>query len=79
MVFEEMSAEDVGEGVVLLVECEDGTVGCAYLPINLRTLGEGTGFVRVSAASVTFFSPSPRRNNSNLRNFINIQDGPIEL
>lgn len=69
MVFEKMSAEDIGESVVLFVKCEHGTVGCACVSINPHILGEDTDSIRVSAASVHFFSPSPNRNNSNLREY----------
>jgi hypothetical protein len=68
LVLEESSAKHVAKGVVFLVESEGGAVGGACRPFRRRR-GRSDGVVedvRVSAASVTFFSPSPRRKSSNL-------------
>lgn len=69
-ILEELCAKHVGQSVVLLVEGEDGAVGCAYESELGMIASDGRVWrcVRVSATSVHFFSPSPRRKSSNLSN-----------
>lgn len=65
----EFGAEEVGESVIFLVEGEDCCVGdtCVIkLVRDGRWLEKREANLRVSGAQVTFFSPSPRRNSSNL-------------
>ena len=67
-ILEELCAKHVAQSVVLLVEGEDGAVRCAYENElgMIASSGRVWGRVRVSATSVHFFSPSPRRKSSNL-------------
>jgi hypothetical protein len=75
-VLKEMCAEHVGKGVVFFVECEYRTTWSACAGqlsssdggrLHAGYEGVCEEYVRVSAASVHFFSPSPSRNSSNLR------------
>ena len=68
-VFQQMSTEHIGKSVVLLVEGENGTIGGACMSSQMmptRGSGAESANVRVSAVSVTFFSPSASRKSSNL-------------
>lgn len=78
-ILEELCAKHVGQSMVLLVEGEDGAVGCAYEnELGMIASGGRTwGRVRVSATSVHFFSPSPRRKSSNLsKESVSSRQGP---
>ena len=67
-ILEELSANHVAKSVVLLIQGEDGGVRgpCIDQSGAFLRCDHVVGDVRVSAASVHFFSPSPRRKSSNL-------------
>lgn len=67
--FEETVAKEVGEGVVFLLEEENACVRDACrgrVSERMPLQGVSRKCLRVSGMIVTFFSPSPRRKDSNL-------------
>lgn len=70
-VLEEALGKEVAEGVVFLVEREDGCVGdtCVeVMSVDAASRGSQVVYARVSSFHSTFFSPSSSRNSSNLSN-----------
>jgi len=64
-VLDETLSEHIGKGMVFFIECEDRCIGSSYWKSGGRNRYRERD-VRVSIASVIFFSPSPSKKSSNL-------------
>lgn len=77
----QMLAQEVAECVVFLIQGEVRGIGhacrevsgqilcCSHSTTNLGFQQSAIWYIPVNTCSVIFFSPSPRRNSSNLRQY----------
>jgi hypothetical protein len=81
-ILQQLSTEHVGKSVVFFVEGKDRAIGGTCMDqLELPVLGGGyaEASIRVSGVSEHFFSPSARRNSSNLSSWLVLASMPRYL